>query len=291
MTTKELVELVIDFGQANSVDTILAAGPYLEALGRAFGDLEVRQVTARELCAFHRRVEPAAAEPVVSALESKAERWEPIYLSRKQNLVGPLPWESASPVGALVERFEQPGFRPRTVLELGCGDGVNAIFMATRGCEVTAVDVSNTALEMARAKASSAGVRVEFVEGDVFELPRPPEPYDLVFDRGLFHHLQVFQFEDYKHLVADRLAPDGHFHLICHDVSTRPTLFLECLCGSVGKLLGLLSGILVQTGSGFTAGELRESFSDRFRIESIDLIEDDMNRPFRFQSAVMRRIA
>ncbi len=178
------------------------------------------------------------------------------------------------------------------MLELGCGDGVNAVFMATRGCRVTAVDVSRTALEMARQKGSEAGVEVEFVEGDVFELEPPEQPYDFVFDRGLLHHLPVFRFEDYKHLVADRVAPGGRFQLICHHVSTRPTVALDATYGgAMGKLIGYLTGPLVETGCGFTDEELREIFSDRFEIESIDLVDDDEGRPFRFESAVMRRAA
>ena len=89
-----------------------------------------------------------------------------------------------------MELFDRPGFRPRRVLELGCGDGVNAVFMASRGCAVTAVDVSPTALEMAREKQREAGVEVEFIEGDVFELEPAGEPYDFVFDRGMLHHLR-----------------------------------------------------------------------------------------------------
>jgi 2-polyprenyl-3-methyl-5-hydroxy-6-metoxy-1,4-benzoquinol methylase len=193
-------------------------------------------------------------------------------------------------VSALVELFERPGFRPGRVLELGCGDGVNAVFMAGRGSSVTAVDVSKTALEMARAKQREAGVEVDWVEGDVFDLDPGAGPFDLIFDRGLLHHLPVFRFEDYRALVADRLAPGGHFHLICHHVSTRPTVALDAAYGgAIGKLLGLITGPLVETGCGFTDEELREIFSDRFEIESIELIEDDDGRPFRFESAVMRR--
>ena len=59
----------------------------------------------------------------------------------------------------------------------------------------------------------------------------------------------------------------------------------------MGKLLGLLTGPLVETGCGFTADELRQIFSDRFEISAIELIDDDDNRPFRFESAVMRRTA
>ena len=61
--------------------------------------------------------------------------------------------------------------------------------------------------------------------------------------------------------------------------------------GAIGKSWGFLTGPLEETGCGFTDEELREIFSDRFRFESIDLIEDDKNRPFRFESALMRRIA
>lgn len=291
MTTAELVTLLIDYGRLNSVKSIVAAIPYLEVLVRALGDRDVRTVTAKELHAFHKQIcAGPAVTPLLAALEKKAQKWEAIYACRAQGLVEWLQWESDRPVRTLVGLFERPGFRPRRVLELGCGDGVNAIFMASRGCQVTAVDISRTALKMAREKQRLAGVELQFVEGDVFKL-NLRESYDFVFDRGMFHHVQVFHFEDYKNLVADRLVPDGYFHLICHHVSTRPTVLLDGLCGSVGKLLGFLTGSLVEAGAGFTADELREIFSDRFRFESIDLVWDDNNRPFCFESSLMRRIA
>ena len=74
-----------------------------------------------------------------------------------------------------------------------------------------------------------------------------------------------------------------------HETVLRPTVMLDGLCGSVGKLLGFLSGVLVETGAGFVADELREIFSGPFLTESIDLITDDDNRRFRFLSARMRR--
>ena len=291
VTTRELCDRLAEFGRANSVESVVAAGLYLDALSEAFGDHDPRDVTAKELHAFHREVGAELAQPIENALAAKAERWERIYAFRAEGLGTPLPWESSRPVSALVELFDEPGFAPRRVLELGCGDGVNAVFMAARGCEVTAVDISRTALELARDKQRAAGVEVEFVEGDVFELTPPDAPYDFVFDRGMFHHVQVFHFEDYKNLVARRLAPDGLFHLICHHTSSRPTMILEGLYGSVGKLLGLLSGSLVEGGCGFTDSELRAIFSDRFRFESLELVGDDLKRPFRFHSALMRRIA
>jgi hypothetical protein len=99
----------------------------------------------------------------------------------------------------------------------------------------------------------------------------------------------VFRFEDYKRLVADRLAPGGHLHLICHHVSTRPTVALDATYGgAIGKLVGYLTGPLVETGCGFTDHELRQIFSELFEVESIELIDDDEGRPFRFESALLR---
>jgi SAM-dependent methyltransferase len=289
MTVAELVGRLLEFGRENSIPSLLDAAPYLEALAAKLGERDVRTMTAKDLHDFHRGVEAEVADPALRGLKRKSLGWEAIYVSRKRELLGPLEWESTQPVGALVELLDRGGFQPRTALELGCGDGLNAIFLASRGCRVTAVDVSPTALEMAREKQREAGVEVAWVEGDVFELPPPPEPYDLVFDRGLLHHLPVFRFEDYKQLVADRLAPGGHFQLICHHVSTRPTVALDATYGgAMGKLIGLLTGPLVETGCGFTDDELRQIFSGRFEIESIELIDDADGRPFRFESALMR---
>src|SRR5215470_3640817 len=150
MTTAELVGGLVEFGRANSVETLAAAAPYLEALAASLGERDVRSVTARDLSEFHRAAGPELTDPVLSGLKRKSLGWEAIYSSRARGLLGPLQWESPNPVGALVELFDRPGFRPESVLELGCGDGVNAVFMASRGCQVTAVDVSATALEMAR---------------------------------------------------------------------------------------------------------------------------------------------
>lgn len=292
MTVAELVGRLVEFGRANSVRSLIDAAPYLEALAETLGERHPRSVSAKDLHDFHRSVSEELSEPVLSGLRRKSLGWEAIYSSRSRQLLGPLQWESENPVGALVELFDRPDFEPRTVLELGCGDGVNAVFMASRGCQVTAVDVSPTALDMARERQRETGVDVDWVEGDVFELDSPREPYDLVFDRGLLHHVPVFRFEDYSVLVADRLAPEGHLHLICHHVSTRPTVALDATYGgAMGKLVGLLTGPLVETGCGFTDDELREIFSDRFEFESIEQIDDDNNRPFRFESALMRRIA
>lgn len=75
----------------------------------------------------------------------------------------------------------------RDVLEVGCGSGFWAAHLARRGARVTALDLSASQLEFARATVREAGLaeRVTLVEGDVEALPFPAESFDLVFsDHG-----------------------------------------------------------------------------------------------------------
>ncbi len=65
------------------------------------------------------------------------------------------------------------------VLDLGCGNGRNAIPLAQMGCLVTGVDVSQVALDLLREKAQKEGVFIEMVKGDITRLPFRSEIFDL----------------------------------------------------------------------------------------------------------------
>ena len=68
---------------------------------------------------------------------------------------------------------------PGRVLDLGCGEGGDALWLAERGWAVTAVDISSTALSRAREEADRRGLVVDWVQQDLAD-PLPPGPYDLV---------------------------------------------------------------------------------------------------------------
>jgi SAM-dependent methyltransferase len=95
---------------------------------------------------------------------------------------------------------------------LGCGTGINAIFLAAQGFDVTAVDISAVALEQAAAKAAEAGVSVRFVQSDVLALPEMGPPFGFLFDRGCYQHLRKinpFRLRD----VLARLTQPGSLYL------------------------------------------------------------------------------
>ncbi len=71
------------------------------------------------------------------------------------------------------------GLKCLKVLDLGCGNGRNAIPLAQMGCLVTGVDVSQVALDLLREKAQKEGVFIETVKGDITRLPFQSEIFDL----------------------------------------------------------------------------------------------------------------
>ena len=85
---------------------------------------------------------------------------------------------SGEPNGALVT--EAARLEPARALDVGCGEGADAVWLAEQGWDVTALDVSQVALERAALQARDAGVQVRWVHADLVDAPLPAESFDLV---------------------------------------------------------------------------------------------------------------
>jgi SAM-dependent methyltransferase len=105
--------------------------------------------------------------------------WNDSYASGE-----PLPWDTGTPDPLLVEAIESRAIAPGRTLEIGCGTGTNAIFLAQNGFEVLGIDISEVAVEKARAKAHG---RCRFEVADFLTAPPAGGPFQFVFDRGCFH--------------------------------------------------------------------------------------------------------
>lgn len=107
------------------------------------------------------------------------------------------------------------GLGPRRVLDLGCGQGRNAVWLALQGHEVTGLDLSDTAIEQADALAAEAGVEVDFRSIDVV---REWQPEPASFDLVVLSYLQLpADTRRVAHAKAVRaLAPGGTVFLIAH---------------------------------------------------------------------------
>jgi len=102
---------------------------------------------------------------------------------------------------------------PGRALELGCGTGTNAIYLAKHGWQVTAVDFVRKAISQARIKAKYEGVKVRFLVKDVARLRGVTGPFDLILDIGCFHSLSEKDRQAYLHNVSEFLHRKGLFLL------------------------------------------------------------------------------
>ena len=101
------------------------------------------------------------------------------------------------------------------VLDVGCGRGDNAIYLAGRGFHVTGVDVSRAAIVSARRKALSAGVDTEFKVLDAFLLKNLKMRFDTVIDYGLFHQFDGEDRARYVNSLRDVCKHGGLLVLQC----------------------------------------------------------------------------
>ena len=111
---------------------------------------------------------------------------------------------------------------PGRALDIGCGTGGNAIWLATQGWQVTAVDYSAVAIEKGKRFAAERGVNVEFVVADV-SAHQPQGLYDLI----TCFYIQLFPEQRANMLakVSQVLAPGGTFLFVSHG-QVQPAFWL-----------------------------------------------------------------
>lgn len=210
-----------------------------------------------ELRALDRRFEAEAAA-----------RWQPFYDDRTRAC----PFFVDDPDEHLVA-WAQAGLLPRGhALDLGCGHGRNALWLARQGWQVDALDLSASGVAWAAERVASAGVAVHVSQGSVFELDRPAASADLVVDSGLFHHLAPHRRPGYVARVAGWLRPGGVLVLACF----RP----EGGSG-VGDAQAYAQGRL-GGGFGFDEAALRACWEPALAIEALRPMNDEAPGSGRF---------
>jgi cyclopropane fatty-acyl-phospholipid synthase-like methyltransferase len=100
-------------------------------------------------------------------------------------------------------------------IDLGCGEGSNAIYLAQKGFDVTGVDFSPTAIDRANANAQAADVEVTFIEDDLTNLRKVNGTYELLVDFGALNDLDQKDRDRYMQNVLPLTQPNCHFILLC----------------------------------------------------------------------------
>ncbi|MFI6097778.1 class I SAM-dependent methyltransferase [Lentzea sp. NPDC051213] len=174
--------------------------------------------------------------------------WDSFYADRSREV----PFFVAKPDENLAGYVERGLLPPGQALDVGCGPGRNAIFLARNGFDVDAVDVSATAIAWAAERADGLGIR--FRHGDAFATTGT---YDLIYDSGCFHHLPPHRRISYLALLDRALKPGGHFALTCFTAEE----------GTTTPDAGLYRQASLSGGVGYRPDDLRWIFQDLTEVE------------------------
>jgi len=165
-------------------------------------------------------------------------RWESRYQTRDTR------WDTGHPSSELKRVVAEEEITPCPALEVGCGTGTNAVWLAQQGFAVTAIDVSQLAIEAAQKKAAEAGVKVRFIAGNILSSPDLVGPFVFYFDRGLYHHLRQVDLEGYLRLLERTVKPGALGLVLAGNAKTGrtgpPVVTEEEIRGELGRVFEIL---------------------------------------------------
>jgi SAM-dependent methyltransferase len=175
-----------------------------------------------------------------------------------------LPWNSETPPDALVRLVQDGKVRPCRTIDLGCGAGNYAIYLAGLGFEVTGVDNSPTAIKIAEEHAEKQGVRCRFIVADLIgNLHEVTDTFDFAYDWEFLHHIFPEDREAYIRNVHKITNPSATYFSVCF--SEEDSQF-----GGNGKYRGTRIGTRLYFSN---ESEIRELVSPYFTVRELKTIE------------------
>lgn len=177
---------------------------------------------------------------------------EPVAIPRRERFeayyaAGSPPWEIGRPQAAFLGIADRIVGR---VLDVGCGTGELAMWLAARGRTVTGIDCLETPIREARRRSIERGVEVTFLQMDALAVGQLPERFDVVTDCGLFHAFDDTDRVRYVVALRDLLEPGAKAFILCMS-DAEP--------GEHGPRR-------------VSQRELRAAFADGFVVESIESV-------------------
>jgi SAM-dependent methyltransferase len=175
-----------------------------------------------------------------------------------------IPWNLRSPPEVLVHLVDSGRILPCAAIDLGCGAGNYAVWLATQGFEVTGVDISPKALELARQLAVKKDVSCRFLGADLLgKLSGLESSFDFAYDWEVLHHVIPENRGRYVANVHRILRQGGRYLSVCFS-EDDPSF------GQEGKYRRTPLGTTLYFSS---EQELRDLFEPLFTVEELSTIE------------------
>jgi 2-polyprenyl-3-methyl-5-hydroxy-6-metoxy-1,4-benzoquinol methylase len=124
------------------------------------------------------------------------------------------PWDTGRPQTEFIQ-LEQAGEIVGSVLDVGCGTGENALYLAGQGHEVWGIDFTSLAIQKAKEKAIQRHLTVTFLPLNVLELYKLGRTFDTVIDSGLFHVLSDEERPLFVSNLATVVDRGGTYFMLC----------------------------------------------------------------------------
>ncbi|WP_409290371.1 class I SAM-dependent methyltransferase [Peribacillus sp. SCS-37] len=192
--------------------------------------------------------------------EKKRFNWDSFYENRERKV----PFFENLPDENLADYLQRGWIKQGKALDLGCGPGRNALFLARNGFRVDAVDSSAEAVRWG--KERTAGYPVRFIKENIFNLDTQAGSYDVVYDSGCFHHIAPHRRLSYLEILEHGLKPGGIFALTCFAENGG-------LGGADISDWDVYRGMSLRGGLGFTEEKLKRIFSG-FEVLEIRRMKD-----------------
>jgi len=181
-----------------------------------------------------------------------------------------IPWNIESPPQALIELVTTGKVKPCKTLDLGCGAGNYAIYLAGLGFDVTAVDISPAAIGLAREMAKKKGTTIDFRVADLLGDPTDLNGlYGFIFEWDVLHHIYPEQRRRYVTNISRFLQVNGLYLSVCFHED-------DPLFGGIGKLRTTTIGTRLYFSS---QKELKKLFEPFFRIVEMKTMEVEGKTP------------
>ncbi|MFD5798213.1 class I SAM-dependent methyltransferase [Streptomyces diastatochromogenes] len=172
------------------------------------------------------------------------------------------PWDIGAPQPAFVA-LEEAGLISGAVLDAGCGTGEDVLHLASKGYEVTGLDLSSEAVSLARHKAEERGLDATFAVADALELVGYDGRFDTVIDCGLAHTFDADRLRSYAAALHRVCRPGALVHVL--EVSDVGAAKMQA------RLAEVIEGIPASEPPGpkRSADDLRRGFADGWTVESV----------------------
>lgn len=193
--------------------------------------------------------------------------YEPIYRYARA------PWDG-EPREELRSLAEGGCIKPCRAIDVGCGTGTNAVYLAQHGFDVTGVDFAAAAIEKARAQARAAGVLVSFIVDDLTNLHYTAGTFDFLLDYGVLDDLRPHQRDAYLRNILSLAGPGSELMLWGFEYTMR-----------------IWEKLVPFYDVPFYPVEIQRRFGPHFAIEKIAGQIDDSKWPSGYAAYLIKRIS